>query len=301
MKILSCNNLVKKIKEKTIVENISFSIKEGEIVGLIGPNGSGKTTIMKLIVGLIKLSEGKIQINGYDIEKNFNKAIEKVGAIIENPDHYMYLSGYDNLKITANNYKSITKKKINEVIKNVGLEKRIKDKVSTYSLGMRQRLGIAEALLNEPKLLILDEPTNGLDIEGIIEIRNLIKELAHKGVAVLISSHNLSEIDNLCNRIIIIKNGKIIENNTIEKFHNTNNKKNYSIEVNKIEGLERILLEFKYEIVNKDNIHINATKKEFSELLQKLIENNYIVYSVKEEKVSTEKAFIEKVGENKID
>lgn len=242
MEILKCENLTKKIKNKVIVENVSFSINKGDIVGFLGPNGAGKTTIIKLILGLIKITEGKVFINGFDIEKDFVKAIEKVGAIVENPDLYMYLSGYDNLKITANNYKNISKERINEVIKIVGLEKRIKDKVSTYSLGMRQRLGIAEAIINSPELLILDEPTNGLDVEGIIEIRNLIKDLSNHGIAILISSHNLSEIDNLCNRIIAIKNGKIVEDSTIEKF-----------------------------------------------------------YSVNEEKLSLEQAFIKKVGENKID
>lgn len=225
MEILKCENLTKKIKNKVIVENVSFSINKGDIVGFLGPNGAGKTTIIKLILGLIKITEGKVFINGFDIEKDFVKAIEKVGAIVENPDLYMYLSGYDNLKITANNYKNISKERINEVIKIVGLEKRIKDKVSTYSLGMRQRLGIAEAIINSPELLILDEPTNGLDVEGIIEIRNLIKDLSNHGIAILISSHNLSEIDNLCNRIIAIKNGKIVEDSTIEKFYSVNEKK----------------------------------------------------------------------------
>ena len=225
MEILKCENLTKKIKNKVIVENVSFSINKGDIVGFLGPNGAGKTTIIKLILGLIKITEGKVFINGFDIEKDFVKAIEKVGAIVENPDLYMYLSGYDNLKITANNYKNISKERINEVIKIVGLEKRIKDKVSTYSLGMRQRLGIAEAIINSPELLILDEPTNGLDVEGIIEIRNLIEDLSNHGIAILISSHNLSEIDNLCNRIIAIKNGKIVEDSTIEKFYSVNEKK----------------------------------------------------------------------------
>lgn len=225
MEILKCENLTKKIKNKVIVENVSFSINKGDIVGFLGPNGAGKTTIIKLILGLIKITEGKVFINGFDIEKDFVKAIEKVGAIVENPDLYMYLSGYDNLKITANNYKNISKERINEVIKIVGLEKRIKDKVSTYSLGMRQRLGIAEAIINSPEILILDEPTNGLDVEGIIEIRNLIKDLSNHGIAILISSHNLSEIDNLCNRIIAIKNGKIVEDSTIEKFYSVNEKK----------------------------------------------------------------------------
>ena len=220
MEVLKCDNLKKQIKGKIIVENISFSINKGEVVGFIGPNGAGKTTAIKLILGLMKLSEGKVLINGFDIEKDFESAIEKVGSIVENPDLYMYLSGYDNLKMTANNYKNISKEQINEVIKIVGLEKKINDKVSTYSLGMRQRLGIAEAIINKPELLILDEPTNGLDVEGVIEIRNLIKNLSKQGMAILISSHNLTEIDNLCNRIIVIKNGKIVTDDTIENFTN---------------------------------------------------------------------------------
>ena len=230
MKILVCENLKKQVKRKVIIENISFSVDKGEVVGLIGPNGAGKTTIIKSILGLINLTEGKVTINGYDIKKDFVKAIEKVGAIVENPDAYMYLSGYDNLKITANNYKGITKSRIDEVAKIVGLENRIKDKVSTYSLGMRQRLGIAEAIINNPELLILDEPTNGLDVEGIIEIRNLIKNLSHKGIAIIISSHNLTEIDNLCNRIIAIKNGKMIVDETIEEFKTSDNGEKLSSE-----------------------------------------------------------------------
>ena len=230
MKILVCENLKKQVKRKVIIENISFSVDKGEIVGLIGPNGAGKTTIIKSILGLINLTEGKVTINGYDIKKDFVKAIEKVGAIVENPDAYMYLSGYDNLKITANNYKGITKSRIDEVAKIVGLENRIKDKVSTYSLGMRQRLGIAEAIINNPELLILDEPTNGLDVEGIIEIRNLIKKLSHQGIAIIISSHNLTEIDNLCNRIIAIKNGKMIVDETIDEFKTSENGEKLSSE-----------------------------------------------------------------------
>ena len=218
METLKCIKLEKKVKDKILVQDISFSVNQGEVVGLVGPNGAGKTTIIKLILGLVKITKGNVYINGLDIEKNFVKAIEKVGAIVENPDLYMYLSGYDNLKITANNYKNISKERINEVIKIVGLENRIKDKVSTYSLGMRQRLGIAEAIINNPQLLILDEPTNGLDVEGIIEIRNLIKELSKKGIAILVSSHNLSEIGNICSRIIAVKNGKIVEDSDIDNF-----------------------------------------------------------------------------------
>ena len=301
MEILKCSNLKKQIKNKIIVENISFSINKGDIVGFIGPNGAGKTTIIKLILGLMKLSEGKVFINRFDIEKDFIKAIEKVGSIVENPDLYMYLSGYDNLKIIANNYKNISKDRIHEVIKIVGLENRIKDKVSTYSLGMRQRLGIAEAILNQPDLLILDEPTNGLDVEGIIEIRNLIKQLSQQGMAILISSHNLTEIDNLCNRIIAIKNGKIIADDTIENFTTISNISSYILELNYIGNLAKIISDYKFEIIKDNKIRVYISKDKLTELMQKLIENKYQIYSLQEEKLTSEEAFIKKVGENKID
>lgn len=301
MEILKCDNLKKQVKEKVIVEKISFSMDKGDVVGLIGPNGAGKTTIIKLILGLIKITEGKVSINGYDIEKDFIKAIEKVGAIVETPDLYMYLSGYDNLKITANNYKNISKERIKEVVKLVGLENRIKDKVSTYSLGMRQRLGIAEAIINSPELLILDEPTNGLDVDGIIEMRNLITKLSEQGIAILISSHNLTEIDNLCNRIIAIKNGKIITDDKIESFKAFSSEDTYILELNHINNLDQVIRDHKFEKVEDNKIRIYTTKEKISKVMQKLIENNYQVYSVQEEKLTTEQAFRKKVGENKID
>lgn len=301
MEVLKCTNLKKQVKEKVIVENISFSICKGDIVGFIGPNGAGKTTVIKLILGLIKPTEGQVLIKGFDIKKDFTRAIDKVGAIVENPDLYMYLSGYDNLKITANNYKNISKNRIYEVAKIVGLENRIKDKVSTYSLGMRQRLGIAEAIINTPDLLILDEPTNGLDIEGIIEIRNLIKNLSHQGIAILISSHNLTEINNLCNRIIVIKNGKIVTDDTINNFTAISKKDNYILELNTTNNLTQIISDFKFEILKENKIRINISREKISVLIQKLIENKYKIYSVKEEKMTSEEAFIKKVGENKID
>lgn len=301
MKVVECKNLKKQVKNKTIVENISFSINKGDIVGLLGPNGAGKTTIIKLILGLIKISEGTVLINGYNIETDFVKAIDKVGAIVESPDLYMYLSGYDNLKITANNYKNISKNRILEVAKIVGLDNRIKDKVSTYSLGMRQRLGIAEAIINNPELLILDEPTNGLDIEGTIEMRNLIKSLSNHGIAILISSHNLTEIDNLCNRIIAIKNGKMVTDETIDEFKQISSECTYILELNNIDNLDKVLLDYKFEIIDKNKIRVYISKEKVSEITQKLLLNNYQVYLVQEEKFTSEEAFIKKVGENKID
>ena len=301
MEVLKCENLKKQVKNKILVENISFSMKKGDVVGFIGPNGAGKTTTIKLILGLIKLTDGKVFINGYSIQKDFIKAIEKVGAIVETPDAYMYLSGYDNLKIIANNYKNITKERINEVVKIVGLENRIKDKVATYSLGMRQRLGIAEAIINNPELLILDEPTNGLDVDGIIEIINLIKQLANQGIAILISSHNLTEIDNLCNRIIAIKNGKMIADDTIENFKMISNESCYIFNINSMDNIEQVLLGYRYELLNNNNIRVYISKNEVSSLMQKILENQYQIYSVTEEQFTSEEAFIKKVGDNKID
>lgn len=301
MKVLECNNLKKQVKNKIIVQDISFSVNKGDIVGLLGPNGAGKTTIIKLILGLIKISEGSIFINGYNIEKDFVKAIDKVGAIVESPDLYMYLSGYDNLKITANNYKDISKDRILEVAKIVGLDNRIKDKVSTYSLGMRQRLGIAEAIINNPELLILDEPTNGLDIEGTIEMRNLIKSLSNQGIAILISSHNLTEIDNLCNRIIAIKNGKMVTDETIDKFKQVSNESSYIFELNNVDNLDKILQNYKFEKIDKNKIRVYISKENVSEITQKLLANNYQVYLVQEEQITSEEAFMKKVGGNKID
>ena len=169
--ILKCENLCKTFGKRNILKNVSLEIKEGDILGFIGPNGAGKTTTIKLILGLQNITSGKVTINGYDIEKEFTHAIKRVGAIVENPDMYMYLSGYQNLKLVANLYKGITTERIDKVVKLVKLENRIHDKVSKYSLGMRQRLGIAQAILHNPNLLILDEPTIGLDPEVIKELR----------------------------------------------------------------------------------------------------------------------------------
>ena len=207
MSILKVENLCKKIGKKDILKDVSFEVVAGDIMAFIGPNGAGKTTTIKCVLGLQKITRGKVFINGYDISKNFVKAIEKVGSIVESPDVYMYMSGYDNLLLQARMYKNIKEEDIYKIIKLVGLENRIYDKVNKYSLGMRQRLGIAIALINNPKLLILDEPTNGLDPEGIKELRELLVELAKSGMGILISSHNLSELESFSNKVCILSHG----------------------------------------------------------------------------------------------
>lgn len=299
MEILKIKNLNKSFGKKKILKNVSFNVNEGDILGFIGPNGAGKTTTIKMILGLQSINSGTVTINGYDIKKNFEKAIEKVGTIVENPDLYMYLSGYDNLKLISNLYKNVDKKRIDEVIKIVKLETRINDKVSKYSLGMRQRLGIAQALLHNPNLLILDEPTNGLDPEGIKELRDIIKRLATKEkVGVVISSHNLSELESFCNKIVIIKNGEIVETNELKKVKNI--EESYIFEVDKILKISKILEE-KIEKINDNSFKIHINKESIPEIIKKLIENDIKIYTIKEEEISLEDAFLKRTGGNVID
>ncbi len=299
--ILKCEDLHKKIGKKEILKGISMEIEEGDILGFIGPNGAGKTTTIKLILGLQSITSGKVTINNYDVQKDFKKAIERVGAIVENPDLYMYMSGYANLKLIKNMYKGIDEKRIQEVIKLVGLENRAKDKVSKYSLGMRQRLGIAQAILHKPNLLILDEPTNGLDPEGIKEIRVLLKNLAKKEkMAILISSHNLAELESFCNKICIIKNGKMVEESDISELKKSETEECYVLEINN-SNLAKEVLENELEIVNDKVIKIACKKEEVPEIVKRLVLNDILVYSVKEETISLEEAFLKKTGGNVID
>lgn len=211
--IIQIRNLTKKIGRKKLVDSLTFDIKKGEVFGFLGPNGAGKTTTIRMIVGLMSITKGEVIIEGKSIAQEFEQAIQHVGAIVENPEMYKFLTGYQNLVHFANMVPGgIKKERIKEVIKLVGLESRIHDKVKTYSLGMRQRLGVAQALLHKPSVLILDEPTNGLDPSGIRELRDYLRSLAqNEGVSVIVSSHLLSEMELMCDRIAIIQNGKLID------------------------------------------------------------------------------------------
>lgn len=220
--ILLVENVTKVINKKNIVKNISFSIDEGQILGFLGPNGAGKSTTLRMIVGLSKPTSGKIDICGYSLTENYIKSMSNIGCIIEGPDLYNYMSGIDNLKMFASMNNGINQKNIYDVVELVGLQNRIKDKVSTYSLGMKQRLGLAQSLINNPKLLILDEPTNGLDPSGINEFRNIVQNLAkEKRISILISSHLMSEIELMCDKVSIIKNGVILKNAMIKELLDT--------------------------------------------------------------------------------
>ena len=300
--ILECKNLCKTISRKEILKDISFNVDSGDLLGFIGPNGAGKTTTIKLILGLQKITSGTVSINGCDIENNFEKAIEKVGTIVENPDLYMYLSGYQNLKLIARLYKNVDEDRIQEVVKLVNLENRIKDKVSKYSLGMRQRLGIAQAILHKPNLLILDEPTNGLDPEGIKQLRDLLTNLAKKEkMAILISSHNLSELETFCNKVVIIQNGKIIESSTIEDAKKVNGKTFYIIEVDSASTALNNMSNNESEIIDNTTLRFQAERNEVPEIVSNLVKANIKIYKLSEDQTSLEDAFLKKTGGNVIE
>ncbi|KIL44508.1 ABC transporter ATP-binding protein [Jeotgalibacillus soli] len=294
--VVQLQNVTKKIKGRTIIDHVSFDVYGGEVFGFLGPNGAGKTTTIRMIVGLMSLTEGDVLIEGKSIKTDFEGAIQHVGAIVENPEMYQFLSGYKNLVHFARMYKGITNEKINEVIKLVGLEKRIHDKVKTYSLGMRQRLGIAQSLLHDPKVLILDEPTNGLDPAGIREIRDYIRRLAkERDMAVIVSSHLLSEMEMMCDRIGIIQAGKLVDVQTMNDFVSTEGQL-YKLEVEQPEEIKTKLTahypNWTIETV-QGSLVINMTKEDIPSLVRWCVENEVNVYGIAPAAKTLEDRFLE--------
>lgn len=289
MLVLECNKVFKKIGHHVIVSDLSFSLNEGDILGFIGPNGAGKTTSIKLMLGLQSLSGGSVKILGYDIKKDFVKAIRQVGAIVENPDLYMYLTGYENLKIAAVFYQ-VDKNRIDEVVRLVGLEDRIHEAVKNYSLGMRQRLGIAVAILHRPKLLILDEPMNGLDPEGIKDLKDILTTLARDySMAIIISSHILSELESFCTRICIFSRGRVEKDASIAEIKRITEKEHYCLEVSDT-NLDSILTS--YQVLDNEHIEVSTTRENIVNILKALLLNDIFVYEVKREVLSLEDVFL---------
>ncbi|QHW30846.1 ABC transporter ATP-binding protein [Paenibacillus rhizovicinus] len=215
--IVRLQQVSKVIGRRTIIDGLTLDIPRAEVLGFLGPNGSGKTTTIRMMVGLMKMTKGDVLIEGHSVRDDYEKAIRHVGAIVENPEMYKYLTGFQNLLHFSRMVPGITKQRIDEVVQLVGLKERIHDKVKTYSLGMRQRLGVAQAIMHKPSLLILDEPTNGLDPAGIRELRDYLRKLAkEEGIAVFVSSHLLSEMELMCDRVAIIQGGKLIDVRTIQ-------------------------------------------------------------------------------------
>lgn len=208
--VLEVKDISKRVGKKMIIKEASFTVEGGSVTGLLGPNGAGKTTIIRMLVGLMSHDEGTIQINGQSLATNFKEALAHVGAIVENPEFYNYMTGMENLKQYARmSPKKISDEDLDQVIHSVHLENNIDQKVKTYSLGMRQRLGVAQAILHQPDLLLLDEPMNGLDPKGMREFREMIESLKKQGVGVLISSHQLSDMELLCDDLVIVQKGEI--------------------------------------------------------------------------------------------
>lgn len=216
--LLEARGINKTFGSRKVVNNLNLSIETGDIYGFLGPNGAGKTTTIRILLGLISPDSGEVKIDGVSLRTDFKKSISAIGAMID-PAFYTYLSGYDNLRLIANLIPGMNNSNIKEVLDIVGMMERAEDKVKTYSLGMKQRLGIASALLNNPKLIILDEPTNGLDPQGMVEIRELVVHLAkEKGISFLISSHLLVEVEQICTKVGIIKEGNLLVEGNVKQL-----------------------------------------------------------------------------------
>lgn len=297
MKVLEVTNLKKTINKKEIIKDISFSINEGEIFGFLGPNGAGKTTTIRMLVGLIYPNSGSIKICGYDLFKEPEKALKEVGAVVENPELYKYLSGRENLMQIAR-IRNISKEDVEDTIKLVGLENRINEPVKRYSLGMKQRLGLAASLLSNPKLLILDEPTNGLDPSGILDFREVVKKAAkEKGMAVFISSHILSEVQHLCDRVAFINNGTI---KSIESIINDNMETDTEVIclnlTNEIDLNILKKLDYVNQVRKTDNgIELILTSNSTPKLVKYLSNNNFEIEEVYKLRKGLEQRYMELV------
>lgn len=292
--VLQLDNVSKKIGQKEIVHNISFDVQKGEVFGLLGPNGAGKTTIIRSIVRLIKKTSGEVHISGVNVDENFKDAIKNVGAIIENPEFYMYMSGFNNLKQFARmSRKEIPQERLMEIAEQVKLGHAIHNKVKTYSLGMRQRLGLAQALIHEPDLLILDEPTNGLDPQGMREFRELIRSLAQNGTSVLISSHLLSEIQQITDRFAIINHGKLTHIESMRDLEKEA-KVTVQLEVSDPEAAKLVLesLELEIKAQTETQLTLELNSELIPEIARALVKANIDILELAKVHVSLEDRFL---------
>lgn len=302
--IVRIEKVKKKIGKKLIIDDLSFDVYPGEVFGFLGPNGAGKTTTIRMLLGLISITEGEIYINDKSITKDYETAIAHVGGIVENPDMYKHLTGYQNLLHYCRMYPDVKKSRIAEVIELVGLDKRVNDKVKTYSLGMRQRLGLAQALLNSPSLLVLDEPTNGLDPAGIHELRNHLRELAAKeNLAVFVSSHLLTEMELMCDRVGIIQNGKLVNIQNMKEMLKDEDKSLFILEVSPIDKAKQYLegLDKGYHpVVTSNSLEITEESENIPDLVSKLVGEGIKIYGVRKVQQSLEAKFLEMTGGNEI-
>ncbi|AOZ92315.1 ABC transporter ATP-binding protein [Paenibacillus crassostreae] len=300
--VVRFEDVSKMISSKAIIDNLNLEIEPGQVFGFLGPNGAGKTTTIRMMVGLISISRGDIKISGHSIKDNFEAAIANVGAIVENPEMYKYLSGYQNLRHFARMMPGITKQRIIEVISLVGLDNRIHDKVKTYSLGMRQRLGVAQAILHNPKLLILDEPTNGLDPQGIRELRDYLRNLCKiEGTTVFVSSHLLSEMELMCDSVAIIQNGRLID---VRKLKNdvgvAVTATEIAFEVDQTETAAELLGIIQIDRVENNQLILKVSREEAADINARFVQAGIKVYSIQEVSRSLEDQFLEMTGSEQI-
>ncbi|KAA1183378.1 ABC transporter ATP-binding protein [Paenibacillus sp. B2(2019)] len=287
--------VTKKIGSKTLVSDLTLDIPPGQIFGFLGPNGAGKTTTIRMMVGLISISSGDVLISGHSIKNNYKEAIASVGAIVENPEMYKFLSGYQNLRQFARMVPGVSKQRIDEVVELVGLGQRIHDKVKTYSLGMRQRLGVAQALLNRPKLLVLDEPTNGLDPQGIRELRDYLRLLCREeGTTVFVSSHLLSEMELMCDSVAIIQNGQLLEVKQLKEVGNVTMPIGETLF--EVDDAEAALALIGQGTLKSGGLVVEAAREEIAEFNARLVAGGIKVYSIKSLARTLEDQFLEVTG-----
>ncbi|MGU9967132.1 ABC transporter ATP-binding protein [Bacillus sp. N1(2025)] len=294
--IVVTHDLTKKYKKLTSVDGLNLRIRRGEIYGFLGPNGAGKTTTIRMLLGLIKPTKGNIEIFGQNLNKNRLQILQRIGSLVESPTYYGNLTGYENLE-AVRRLRGLPEQRVNEVLETVRLSKVANRLTKEYSLGMKQRLGIAVALLSSPDLLILDEPTNGLDPSGIQEIRELIKELPKSGMSVIVSSHLLSEIDQMATQVGIINNGKMIFQDSIASLHQKR-KPLLKVGVSDVIEAKTILNRKGLKVdLQKNDLWLSQTEPEFvSEINSILLHSGLSVFRLEEKTRSLEDIFLELTG-----
>ncbi len=295
--IVQLSQVTKRIGGRTIIDKLSLELSEGEVFGFLGPNGSGKTTTIRMMVGLMSLTEGDVVIRGSSIRTDFENAIRHVGAIVENPEMYKYLTGYQNLLHYSRMVPGVTRGRIEEVVELVGLKARIHEKVKTYSLGMRQRLGVAQAILHKPSLLILDEPTNGLDPAGIRELRDYLRQLAkEERITVFVSSHLLSEMELMCDRVAIIQTGRLIDVRSIRSEGAAAVAVSRVVfEVDNAQEAVRLLAEYGAALAD-GAVSVEAGRETVARINAELVRAGLNVYGIRTVSKSLEDQFLEMTG-----
>ncbi|GIP38066.1 putative ABC transporter ATP-binding protein YhcH [Paenibacillus sp. J31TS4] len=302
--VVQIRGLTKRIKGKTIVDSLTFDVPGGEVFGFLGPNGAGKTTTIRMMVGLMGMSGGEVLIDGISVKKDFTRAISRVGAIVENPEMYKFLTGYQNLIHFARMHPGIPKSRIDEVVELVGLGQRIHEKVKTYSLGMRQRLGVAQAMLHKPAVLILDEPTNGLDPAGIRELRDYLRTLAAKeGTAVIVSSHLLSEMELMCDRVAILQKGKLVTVKSLKEWMGRDAAPRHVFEVDRPADAAAVLqrtMGLAPAAIGHQQLEVEAERERIPGMTAQLIAAGIAVFGIRKVQSTLEEQFLAMTGGDQV-